>query len=377
MKTLTEKELNEFKANSNKIWINKLVGEYYTINATFSRYAKNIALSTPNFRIDNLGAGKWGQWNPTNRVISLHEDLFKFYPWTAVIHVLKHEFAHQIVSEHFKMDDFVSHSEAWERACKMVNVDPNVTASYSFLMNDSNHIYDKMGLRIQKLMALGESSFKGESESALTKAYELMERYKIRVARKQEPGKTFISRPLGVLFRKMPNYVWAIGRLLNEFYNVRYIQMHHYDEKYRHMKYIEIFGEPHHLEIAEYVFYFVIFEAERQWEEFKQSKDFVKGVHGKIAWIREFINGFWRKLQDQQCKMKKRIETIEEACQSLVVQYDQILEGRYRSNYPNMKHISTITTRYRSGTGGYEAGQKTNLRTAVRGGSSNGKMLTA
>ena len=375
MKTLTDKELNEFKATTNKIWVKKLVDEYNTINNIFWDH-KQHTLQCPNFRIDNLGAGKWGCWNPKDRILSLHEDLFKFYHWTAVIHVLKHEFAHQIVSEEFKMDDFTAHSEPWERACKMINVDPKVSVSHSYLSSSDNHAYDKMSIRIQKLIALGESSFKGESESALTKAYELMERYKIKVAKKQETGKVFISRPLGILFRKMPNYIWAMGRLIAEFYNVKYIQMHHYGENYKHMKYIEIFGEPHHLDIAEYVFYFLVFEAERQWNEFKKSDVYDSSFHGKIAWISSFVNGFWRKLDQQKEKMQNRLNMIENTCNALILQYDTILDSQYRTCYPSLYTISTCTTRRRSGSGGYEAGQSTSIRTAVRGGASNGLMLT-
>jgi hypothetical protein len=196
------------------------------------------------------------------------------------------------------------------------------------------------------------------------------------VARKQETGKVFVSRPLGILFRKMPNYVWAMGRLISKYYNVKYIQMHHYGETYRHAKYIEIFGEPHHLDIAEYVFYFLMFEAERQWNEFKKSALYNSGYHGKIAWISSFVQGFWNKLQTQQEKMQRRMDAVESNCQSLIWQYDTILNSHYRNCYPNLCTISTNTTRRRSGSGGYEAGQNTSIRTAVRGGKVSGLMLT-
>lgn len=374
MNTLTDKELSEFRATTNKIWVHKLTNAYSEINNKFWEHVHHT-LQYPNFRIDNLGAGKWGYWNPKDRILALHEDLFKFYPWTAVIHVLKHEFAHQIVSEEFKMDDFTAHSEPWERACKMINVDSKVSVSHSYLSSSDNHTYDKMTGRIQKLIALGESSYKGESESALAKAYELMERYKIRVARKQETGKIFLTRPLGILFKKMPSYIWTLGRIISNYYNVKYIQSHCYigDNSRRGYKYIEIFGEPHHLDIAEYVFYFLIFEAERQWLEFKQSEQYTH-FHGKVQWIANFMFGFSRKLNDHKVKVNNRMAS--ENCQSMILQYDTILDSRYRSNYPTMRTISTNTTHRKSGSGGFDAGQNTSIRTAVRGGNSNGLMLT-
>ena len=363
MQNLTDKELNEFKATTNRIWNYKLLNAFNEITRVLL-CSHSIIVEAPNFRIDNLGQ-KWGEWDEGKRLISLHENLFRFYPWAAVLHVLRHEMAHLIVSEIFKIHDALPHGIHWEKACELLKVDPKVTVSYTYLNDYHSHTYDKMALRIQKLMALGESSFKAEAESALNKAYELMERHKVIVARKSDNHKIFTHRPLGILFKKVPSYAWSVARILSGYYNVKCIQMNYYGE-HTSGKYLEIFGEPHHLDVAEYVYYFILFEAERQWYEFKESDEWTHD-HGKIQWIKDFIRGFASNLSVHKEKVEKRMD---DDTHSLILRYTEILGEKYDEAYPRHINLFTHTTNRKSGDGGYEAGKRTTLRSAIRQNSS-------
>lgn len=389
MKVLTEKEFQKFNNDTRRVWQKKLLNEYGKQRIMVEAELGTL-LEYPTFKVLPLDR-LWGQWSPAERTITLNEDLFKHYPWDAVIHVLKHEMAHQVVTEILDMDVYgVSHGEAWELACAALRVEPKRCVSYSFLQEYETSVYDKMTSKIEKLLALGESSFEEEAQSAIAKAYELMERYKIKLAKKKRKGKVWISRPVGILFKKMPSYVWELTRMMSDYYNVRCIQCHHYDNEDGHngsYRYIEMFGEPHNLDVAEYVFHFLLVESEYRWKKFYKSEEYMSGVHGKVAWINEFMRGFGHKLAEQkrvifEAQLKEDKENSEahskeeekteayQTCTSLIYQYDKVLEERYKENYPNMRSCKTGGGSRRSGNGGFGAGQDTRVRSAVRKGTS-------
>jgi hypothetical protein len=390
MKVLTDKDFEKFQADARVLWKRKLLDEY-SKQREMVRQELGDRLEYPMFKVVPLDK-LWGQWSPSTRTIMLNEDLFKHFPWAAVVHVLKHEMAHQVVTEILDMDCYgVSHGEAWQLACTALQVDPKRCVSYSYLQECESSVYDSMAEKVEKLFALGESNFTAEAEAAVTKAYELMERHKIRLIKRKREGETWISRPVGMLFKKMPTYVWKLARIMSDYYNVRCIQCHYYGEReegkgesYHHYRYMEMFGEPHNLDVAEYVFNFLLLEGERQWKEFKKSEAYVRGHHGKVQWLREFMNGF-----DSKINCQKRV--VNEACgiggdpdfcepdedatdeeievTAMVYQYDKVLEDNYHRAYPNMRNISYGGGyRTRSGSGGYAAGQNTSVRRAVRSG---------
>ena len=381
MKVLTDKDFEKFQLDSRKVWQKKLIEEY-SKQRVMVNGELGALLEYPLFKVVPMDS-MWGQWSPRERTITLNEDLFKHYPWDAVIHVLKHEMAHQVVTEILDMDVYgVSHGEAWKLACTALRVEPERCVSYSFLQEYEASVYDKMASKVEKLLALGESNYEAEAESAVAKAYELMERYKIKLAKNQRKGKVWLSRPVGILFKKMPSYVWDLTRMMGQYYNVRCIQCHHYDnevcERYR---YIEMFGEPHNLDVAEYVFHFLLLESERKWKEFYESDKYVSGIHGKVAWIKDFMYGFGSKLCIQKKSIldaRKKEEVEYSQITALVYKYDQVLEDKYKEHYPNMRNIQTASSSQRSGDGGYSAGKSTSVRTAVkRGMSTRRRQLSA
>ena len=62
----------------------------------------------------------YGSWCEKTRSITLSEELLNKYPWEIVLEVLKHEMAHQYVSEILKKED--QHGPFFKEACRILRV---------------------------------------------------------------------------------------------------------------------------------------------------------------------------------------------------------------------------------------------------------------
>ena len=107
-------------------------------------------------------------------MITIAQRLIANYPWNAVIEVLKHEMAHQMVSELYGSDE--QHGELFRQCAKQLamsswamranfEIDDKIYASeLASLSSDKNPALRK----VRKLLALADS--KEEHESALSPA---------------------------------------------------------------------------------------------------------------------------------------------------------------------------------------------------------------
>src|SRR6056297_11692 len=78
-----------------------------------------INLTTP---VINISSGKHtdGYWSPRHRTISISRHLIKTEPWDIVLEVLKHEMAHQYVTDFY--NDADKHGTYFKKACKKLGV---------------------------------------------------------------------------------------------------------------------------------------------------------------------------------------------------------------------------------------------------------------
>ena len=117
----------------------------------------------------------------------MSENLIMSYPWSVTLQVLKHEMAHQYSYEVLGQTD--AHGEGFQAACALLGVLPQyrscriVTAEVlAQLTGTENKMSEgqKVLFRIEKLLALGESSNIHEAEAALKKASLLIEKYHLQ-----------------------------------------------------------------------------------------------------------------------------------------------------------------------------------------------------
>ena len=82
-------------------------------------------------------------------------------------------------------------------------------------------------------MSLGDDTRGGsdsETKSAISKAYELMERYNINSIETERTERDFIVRPVGSRWKKVPTYVKILSRTVSDYYFVKHISKLYYDK---------------------------------------------------------------------------------------------------------------------------------------------------
>ncbi len=242
----------------------------------FSRIARerNLLLDCPNFQIKS-GMKKLGHWAPTSRSIALSEDFIKKHTWNVVLELLKHEVAHQYVTDILKDTEAKPHGPAFQEACSVVGVHPDyrgATGRFPKFMGVTADQEQAPHLRkIEKLLALAESSNEHEATLAMEKANAIIARYNIDfVLKGLDAEYDYIQISLGST--KMPLTIKLILGILQKHFFVKTIIVSSYDaKKCCAVKAFEMVGSADNLAIAEYVFNFLCNSVERLWKDYKKE----------------------------------------------------------------------------------------------------------
>jgi len=335
---LDNEYFRKFQEDISKVWIKKLINSFNEHNRlVFSHLGKE--LEVPNFAF-NFSKSFWGMWSHKDRVLSLSYYLFRNLPWELVEETIKHEMAHMIVSDIWGdiSDNGNSHGELFRKACLVMGIDDKARHSFDDKINqvdEKNRVMDK----VHKLFCLGESNHKAESELAISKAYELMTKYNIsNIEGKKE--RVFISRPVGLIWSKVPHYINILSNIISDNYFVKHIYCTYQYGYGRQTRYIEFFGEAHNLDIAEYVFHFLLLEGERQWLKFKESDTYKNRHQDQEDFIRKhrvyskgsFLEGFYRGFRETLEKKDKQLN-VEIRNQLPVLKSDTLLSEKYKDHY--------------------------------------------
>jgi hypothetical protein len=361
----------QFLNEINRIWFPKLIQIFRNANREIDN-ALGEELFMPNFNIMEMDR-TWGLWDSVNDELSINQKLLRYYPWEAVEHVMRHEMAHMIVSDIWRADDVSPHGETFKRACNILNIPGDRCDSSTYLMA-YGQTDEKVVRKVKKLMALSTSSNVNESTSAMAKAHALMRKHNVKDIYEDDERDIFISRPIGIIGKTVPQYVRSICAILEEFYFVKHIATYHREKSkrgfgYEKFRYVEIFGKPENLDLAEYVFHFLYNQGMSHWEEFKKEAkelgDDIKGTYSKQAYLEDFYLGYGRKLGNEKDKGEvEETETEAEAMNEVLSLAEDKLDDRYKKNYPNLVYRSTRGTT-KSGGDGYSSGNKLKFRPGV------------
>lgn len=214
-----------------------------------------------------------GEWNPQSRMMRFSRQFVMTASRFEIVEVLKHEMAHQYVSDVLGVTDETSHGPAFRMVCKRHGIDAR--ASSSGLSAAAQSKIDT----IQKLLRLGESDNPNEAKVALKQAQALMRRYGLDEFAVGDGGEeTLGAIRLGSSFKRIPAYAKALGGVLVEHFSVRGIWISHDNGSQ-----LELVGEHGQLEISAHVHDYLLAEAERLWarrgEHSKRAKDdFFEGI---------------------------------------------------------------------------------------------------
>lgn len=393
---------HKYESYFSDIWVAKLQSEYFAIADIAEKHLKQRP-KTPMLAIDwNMGRN-WGMWHPQERVIRLNAKLFRDFEWAAVVRVLKHEIAHQIVSEIFDFNaNGCHHGEHWKIAAQAVELDnPTRCDAHDFLAGLKGKDESPMADKIRMLLAKGNDNSVTEAESALflKKAQELMIKHQITTMKVMGSEKFFVKRPVGEHYKRWPHWLWDIGNLLSEFYSVRCIRSHTYVEGKGLRYYLELFGEPENVNLAEYVFYAIInngrilFEQalKEHREKFKNDQNY-KAMNSRwsynsgktrcskfteASFMRGLISGFKGKLYGERSAVKESLDKETRDTYAVVsTSNEKLLQEMYDDTYhPRMSGGTRYTGA--GGNAGRAAGANFRLNHGVSSSGYKGNLLCA
>jgi hypothetical protein len=333
---------------------------------------------------------KWGSWDENTKTLTLSYHLLRNYEWDAVVHTLKHEVAHMIVSELWSdiEDNTSGHGELFKKACVIMGIDAEKCHSSIEMAEYQLPENEKILSKIHKLFCLGESNHKEEANSAIAKAHELMIKYNISHLDLPKERRLFVFRPVGRIYEKVPEYVKSLARIVCDNYFVKHIYVSHRID-WKTKRTIEFYGSPSAVDVSEYIFHFLLQEGERQWKDFQKTEEYQnrydeedfryfynrrtgedckrkRGKFSKIAFLEGVYSGFSRTLET---KNEEVIEVINAQRNMPVTLDDPLLEEKFNAHY---KPTNWNCGGRGSNGGGFSEGAERGSKITIRSGVSRG-----
>ncbi|NCC24353.1 MAG: DUF2786 domain-containing protein [Deltaproteobacteria bacterium] len=337
-------------------------------------WTRGIRMRKPVFVISGSET-TLGFWNERQRTIGISSRLIERHPWDYVVEVLKHEMAHQYVSENLADAGQRPHGPLFRQACERLGVHPALQRATSRgSVDDLVKILDPQEgregedviRRVEKLLSLANSENEHEARAASNKACHLLAKYNlsgIGAATIRPAAYISICRKK----KRLSVFESYLASVLIEHYHVECVVGSVYDpmadESYRR---IHVFGRPASLKVAEHVYEFLARAAERCWDRYKQTTRAT--YRAKKTFMFGFIEGVHTAHRKRTPSMQAELES---ELNLPVVSMQAIIEGNkaeireeVRRLYPRLSRRSVD-----SGSGsreafesGRDAGQKVRIR---------------
>ncbi|MDA2933114.1 DUF2786 domain-containing protein [Acidobacteria bacterium AH-259-D05] len=263
------------------------------------------ALNKPLIRVGRA-AQELGSWNGERRTLTISEAHIVRDPWLSVMDTLRHEMSHQYVEEVLKAKNEQPHGSAFHEACRRLRCVPRAESTREELANTKGRrVPEEKILRLlKKVLSLAGSPNEHEAQAAVEKARYLLVKYSIDLV-KLDQERHFSMRCLGQVKGRRMSYELWLASILNEFFFVEVLWAESYDAlRGQTGSVLQIFGTPANLEMAEYVYHYLLHLLDRLWEEYKA----VTGLRPNRERQRYFagvLEGFYRKLQKQETTLQK------------------------------------------------------------------------
>ena len=260
--------MERFNESLEESWLCQLIREYSDICFQFG-----IRLTPPILTLSS-NTKQLGSWSAPNRRLCLSRVLISRHPWTLTLQVLKHEMAHQIVSEIYGRDD-AGHGPLFKEACTRIGLDAPFHKASADLdeglqslpaTSDTTEQGRQIIERVRKLLALGGSDNEHEAALALRRAGELLARYRLDFESLAE-DQGLVHRTINTGQQTLPIHRKSICCLLETCFAVRVICASLYDPHADcSFKTIELLGREEQVAIAEHCYHFLENRLQTLWE---------------------------------------------------------------------------------------------------------------
>lgn len=256
------------------------------------------SLRLPSFQL-LTSSSLLGSWNARDRVISMQRELVCTAPWLEVLETLKHEMAHQYVSEVLKITSETAHGPQFHQVCK----DRKIIAQAQGVQSQDPEVI-KLLNKVNKLLALAESDNINEAEQAAQRAHHLLVKHHIKLGQSVS-AQTHTTKPMG--FRQLGHpksrhfqYEYSIANLLNEHFFVSTIWVTAYSVTHDKVgRVLEICGAVEDLEIASYVYDFINNHLSLAWCSYQKSVK-AKGLKKRLSFSLGLVQGFKKRINENE-----------------------------------------------------------------------------
>ena len=238
-----------------------------------------------------------GYFDPLFRELGFHKSLMHTSSDT-LMDVIRHELAHYILHITSTIDTS-PHGPRFQGFCQQMGWKESVYQArfcLEELTESTEKIHSDLLRKIQKLLSLASSNNPHEAEAAMLKSRELLLKHHLDLRYVQEEETILLKRPIKQ--KKADEKFYTISRIVRTFF-VETVLGKTSDG---HI-YLEIFGDPSHIEVAEYVTLFLQEELDRLWQAAQKNNPHLKGLVAKNSFFRGLALGYLEKVQsaERQC----------------------------------------------------------------------------
>ncbi len=274
-----------------------------------------------------------GRWTASNRVLGLSNRLVRHYTWSQILATLEHEMAHQYVDEVLGGEP-EPHGPLYRKVCQERGIDFGARLVGGPAQSTDED--DRIIVRVQKLLALAQSSNQHEAELAANTARRVMLRFNLQSCQEPTAASRYTKMTLGQASGRTSAHQYAVASVLATHFFVEVLWSHHYDVMTgKSGSILEVFGRPENLKMAEFVHAFLHATAERLWQEHKKTQG-IKADRDRRAYLLGVIRGFDRKLEQDRRS---------DAQEGLVWLPDAGLEDYFRRCNPRIVRTGTSAVR--------------------------------
>ena len=361
-------------------WLAQLQAEYGAICRLYK-----VDLRKPLMEITD-SQSYWGNWNARSRTLGISANLILNYPWEIVLAVLKHEMAHQIVTDFFRTDD--KHGKLFLQACEIIGVPEEFISAGGDIPRKPKNVGEdgvtaETGAileKVRKLLALAQSSNEHEASLAMQKANEFIEKHNLDRLERERKSR-YVHKTIDLRRMRIENYHKDVCSILTDFFYTDIVLSSQYDAlDNRVYRTIDLMGTAENVLIAEYVYHFLMDRLEHLWEDYRRKTG--KPGRSKRSYWLGILKGFRENLERQE-KSRHPAKQFDQGAalskSSLVLAQDHGLSLFKRQRYPRLHYTREAIIYLETGAfqAGIKDGNELTLNRGVTGQDGNmGKLLT-
>lgn len=347
--------------------LRELLRAWHQINQASFR----SALLAPSLELSDSQT-RLGEWRTASRSLLISRHLVLTVPWGSVLEVLKHEMAHQYVSELLGQPDETAHGPAFRALCERLGID-GTAQGLPVAVPHPDDPAARILQRVSRLLALAESQNPHEADAAMQTAQRLMLKYNLDAQQRPpvsaQVPRGYRFRHLGGTRQRVQEHERLLSVILQRHFFVETIWVPSFDVATAHRgSTLEICGSEENLELAAYVYEFLSRTAERLWQE--HLRLFPATARSER---RTFLSGVMQGFHDRLSQEKKQ-----QQAQGLVWVGDPGLDGYLRRRHPQIRRVaSRAQSHSEARTEGRRQGREIVLHRPLQAGKSPGSPTLA